>query len=169
VGPLATSPDIRRHVGLKRGAHEMRDEVADRLLSLLDDAGPAPDYAALLRAATFPDPPPIVWHTAPTFARQEIERSGLRTSAPGTSDHWQPRAGTPCANGFLDDQPRAVYVAATPDIHGLWSHWPAWDVWQVTLGNLPWTHDEVNPGCWAITKHVPASRVNLLYRKSQPL
>lgn len=167
TGPLATTGAIRRHVALKRSAHELRDEVADRLLTLLGDAGPNPDYASLLRRATFPDPPPIVWHTAPVSARHSIECDGLHPSSPGTSAHWQPRAGTPCANGFLNDQPTAVYVSAAPDLHGLWSHWASWDVWEVTLGDLPWRHDEVNPGCWAITESVPAHRVNLLYRKGQ--
>lgn len=168
MGPLATADEIRRHVALKRGAYEMRDEVAERLLTLLGTAGHEPDYASLLRGATFPDPPPIVWHTASTTARRSIKRNGLHPSSPGTSPHWQPRAGTPCANGFLDDQPTAVYASAAPDLYGVWSHWPRWDVWEITLGDLPWCHDEINPGCWAITEPVPADQVNLLYRKASP-
>lgn len=157
--PLATAVEIRRHVELKRSAHELRDEVADRLLVILDDAGSEPDYASLLWQATFPDPPTIVWHTAPSSARCLIERDGLQPSSPGTSSHWRPTVGTPCANGFLDDQPRAVYVGANPDWIGLWSHWSSWDIWEVALGDLPWRHDEINPGCWAITARIPPQQL----------
>lgn len=161
---LDTPIDIRRHVQLKLGAHDMRPEVGARILSALE-TGAAPNYSALLRAATFPDPPPIVFHTAPCAAHADIRREGLKLGLPGQSEHWKPLAGTPCATGFLDDQPLGVYVGPEPDLAGLWSHWSTWDVWAITLGELPWCHDEINPGCWAITCAVPATDLHLLTTK----
>jgi hypothetical protein len=149
---LDTAEDIRRHVTMKLALHELREPVAQRMLALLD-AGAEPRYAQLLEQASFPDPPGTVYHTAPVHKRDAILREGLRAADPTAGPHWEP-------HHLCLPQP-GVYVGAEPDIQGIWAHWPAWDVWAVARGSLPWRHDRVNPGCWSFTEDVPPGAVVL--------
>jgi hypothetical protein len=164
-GPLSTPEAIRRHITFKRASHELPDRVADRMLAALD-AGADPNYPALLRAAMFPPPPAVVFHTAPPVKRQEILTDGLRVSQPGEGGSWAPNK--PICRMLQAAQPPGVYVAADPDERGVWSHWPTWDIWAVSLGELPWRHDELNPGCWSITVDAPAAAVVLNARCGAP-
>jgi hypothetical protein len=157
-GPLTTAADIRRHVTLKRDLGELREGVAARMLAALD-AGDAPDYQLLLRAAMFPDPPATVFHTAPASWRGEIATTGLRVSQPGQGGSWAPNKAI-CVM-LQAAQPPGVYVCAAPDLRGVWSHWPAWDVWAVQRRSLPWAHDKLNPGCWSLRADVPPDAIRL--------
>lgn len=153
--PLSTAGDIRRHVELKLALGELREPVVQRLLEALD-RGDDPVYTALLEAATFPPPPPVVYHTASTGIREQVLRAGLEARQPGPAGNW------PQAIHWLEEkQPPGVYVAAEPDRIGVFAHWESWDVWEVRLGDLPWQHDRVNPGCWSLDKNVPAGQVRL--------
>lgn len=157
-GPLDTVEDIRRHVMLKRDLWELRPEVAARMLAALD-AGAPPDYQALLHAAMFPDPPAVVYHTAPASRRDQIAATGLRVSQPGQGGSWAPTKAV-CVM-LQAAQPPGVYVGAAPDLRGVWSHWPAWDVWAVRRGPLPWAHDKLNPGCWSLRADVSPDAIRL--------
>jgi hypothetical protein len=157
--PLATAADIRRHVAIKLAMYELDGEVAARMLAALD-AGARPDYPALLFAATWPDPPPVVYHTAPVTRRDVISGGGLAVCQPGQGGNWAPRPGTPCV-ALQAGQPPGVYVTRDPDERGIWAHWPRWDVWEVRRRALPWRPDRLNPGCWSLAAHVPAGHVAL--------
>jgi hypothetical protein len=155
--PLATAADIRRHVGVKLAGYELRPEVAARMLAALD-AGAPPDWPALEYAATWPPPPPVVYHTAPATARAAIGRRGLAPCQPGQGGNWAPRPGTLCV-ALQAGQPPGVYVCPEPDTRGVWAHWPAWDVWAVARGGLPWRPDRLNLGCWSLAVAVPPALV----------
>jgi hypothetical protein len=155
---LETAADIRRHIEFKSGESMTFAGYAERIRAALD-AGAEPDYPMLLRAAMFPEPPTVVFHTAAPAARDSILREGLRTSDPGQSEHWKVTA--PDCIAIQARQPHGIYVAAEPDELGVWAHWPAWDVWRIELGALPWQHDELNPGCWVITAPVPPVQATL--------
>lgn len=156
--PLATAADIRRHVGLKLAMYELAPEVAGRMLAALD-AGAAPDYAALWQAALFPDPPPVVYHTAPPFRRAVIAAGGLTVCRPGQGGAWAARKDL--CRVLQAAQPPGVYVTRDPDARGIFAHWPAWDVWEVCRGDLPWRPDRLNPGCWSLAADVPAAQARL--------
>lgn len=155
---LRTAEDVRHHVLYKRDSEHLDPEIAERMLAALD-AGAAPNYARLLHEATFIPPPPIVFHTGPPAGRDSILREGLRVSDPGQSEHWKVTA--PDCIAIQAGQPAGIYVARDPDELGVWSHWPAWDVWAVVVRDLPWKHDELNPGCWVITAPVPPEQLTL--------
>jgi hypothetical protein len=156
--PLGTTEAIRRHVTFKHAAGEMTDAVAQRMLEALD-RGDNPRYAALLEQASFPPPPPVVFHTAPAAERAAIQRGGLEAQVPGKA--WVHDLDA-ASLAFEATQPKGVYVGAEPDTRGLWSHWAAWDVWEIRLGDLPWRHDRMNPGCWSIDVDVPAALLRLV-------
>lgn len=158
--PLATIADMRRHVTIKRAMYELTGEVADRMLALLDTFGAVTDYPSLLEAAMFPDPPAVLYHTAPVPGRGGITAGGLAVCQPGRGGSWAPRPGTLCV-ALQAGQPPGVYVTAGPDERGVWAHWPAWDVWEVRRCGLPWRHDRLNPGCWSLAAGVPAGQVRL--------
>ena len=67
---LNTAEDVRRHIEHKARAHELKQEVAQRMLGALA-AGAVPDYGQLLHEAIFRPPPPRVFHTAPRWARAD--------------------------------------------------------------------------------------------------
>ncbi|HEV7805489.1 MAG TPA: hypothetical protein VGO80_06710 [Solirubrobacteraceae bacterium] len=159
--PLARA---RQHAEHKVRSGQTKPPIAGRLLALLDrEPGPIVDYYALLLAATFPDPPPVVFHTAAPAGRESIREEGLRTSDPGQSEHWAVPIGREMCVIMQGWQPHGVYVGAQPDIRGVWSHWPTWDIWRIERRDLPWQHDELNPGCWVLTAHVPTSSIELLH------
>lgn len=152
--PASTPPctpqecaEVRHHIEYKTRVHELDPEVADRMLSALTH-GASPDYAALLEQATFLPPPALCFHTAPVSARTSITRDGL---LPAAATNWGANAA---------GQPVGVYVAASPDTRGVWSHWDNWDVWAVDMSGLDWAHDRLNPGCWVLPG-VPAHQVTL--------
>jgi len=155
---LDTAEEIRRHIGFKLGSHELRRDVAEHMLSALDD-GAAPDYQALLRAAMFPDPPDVLYHTAPTSQRETILAQGLRVSQPGEGGSWAP--SKEICKMLQSSQPPGIYVTAEPDAIGVWAHWSAWDVWEVRREEIPWAHDELNPGCWSLRADVPPEALQL--------
>jgi hypothetical protein len=156
--PLATEEDKRRHIGLKLACNEMRPEVAARMLAALD-AGSLLSYAALLHDATFIDPPRVLYHTAPPFRTGIIAAGGLKMCQPGQGGAWAPYREL--CKMLRASQPPGVYVAAEPDVRGIYAHWQTWDVWQVTRGNWPWEHDHVSLGCWSLSVDVPACSVRL--------
>lgn len=124
---------VRRHIEHKSAMRELHPDVAARMLSALDE-GAAPDYAALLEAATFLPPPTRVYHSTSVDKREQILSAGLR---PGTGENWGDKAV---------GQPEGVYVAPNPDERGIWSHWEEWDIWAIDMTDLSWTHDRLNPG-----------------------
>lgn len=151
--------DVRRHIVYKRdGERALRPEIAGHMLAALD-AGAAPDYAALLRDASWPTPPVPVFHTAPRTARDMIAATGLRTSQPGSAESGDP---WPDPYGTYAAQPAGVYVGQGADLTGRWSRWAEWDVWEVDVTGLPWAPDELNVRCWVIPADIPADRVRLL-------
>lgn len=155
---IDTDTNVRRHILYKRDTERsVAAVVADRMLAELD-AGADPDYMALWRAATWPPPPPIVFHTAPVSARSAIRTTGLRPSQPGTAN-WRPTK--PDCIAAQSDQPIGVYVGARPDTRGKWTHWPIWDIWEVATAGLEWRADELNPGYWSTGAHVRPTRVRL--------
>jgi hypothetical protein len=156
--PLATAADIRRHIGFKLGAHELPEPVAQRMLAALD-AGAGADYAALLHAATFTEPPAVVYHTAPVARRAIIRTGGLAVCQPGQGGSWAPNKEI-CVM-LQASQPPGVYLTREPDRRGIFAHWPAWDVWEVRRLGLPWRHDCLNPGCWSLKEDVPACQVRV--------
>lgn len=149
---LQSAEDVHRHIEFKRGARELKDDVADRMQVALNE-GAKPDYAALLEAATFLPPGGVTYHTAPRHARESIREHGLRMCAAGESPHWQPEQNA--------GQPDGVYVGSKPDTLGVWSHWSQWDVWAIRMDGLSWVHDRMNPGCWAITQDVSPTALEL--------
>ena len=164
-GLLDTADEIRRHVGVKLAAYEIRPEVAERMLAALD-SGADPDYAALFHAATHPEPPARVYHTAPRSARESILRRGLEASQPGRGGSWAPYREV-CVR-LQAAQPPGVYVAAQPDRRGVWAHWPEWDVWEVDLAGLLWAHDALNPGCWSVPASIPPDCIRLAWPVEEP-
>lgn len=158
MAALATDIDVRRHIEWKRDTRELRDEWAERMLAAID-AGAEPDYLALLRDAQWPEPPAVVFHTAPCFVRDDVRREGLRVSQPGTGN-WIPRPG--CI-AIQADQPVGVYAAPEPDLRGVWAHWSEWDVWAIDLAGLPWEPDPINPGYYVVPQAVPAARLRLAH------
>ena len=155
---LITEEDVRRHIHFKLEARDLREDVGGRMLGALDD-GAEPDYQVLLRRATFLDPPPILYHTAPVFKRGEILRDGLTVSQPGEGGPWAPQKAL-CLI-LQRAQPPGVYVGPSPDVVGIWAHWATWDVWEVTLGTMVWRHDELNPGCWSLVNDVAVDALRL--------
>lgn len=154
VIPQLTAEEVRRHIAYKRdGERTLAPEVAERMLAALD-AGAATDYQALWRAAAWPTPPPIVYHTAPASARASIMAEGLRVGVPAEGN-WSRLA---CEVG----QPAGVYVEAKPDRAGKWSHWPEHDVWAIDREGLAMEPDELNPGCWVILEPVDRMRLGRL-------
>src|SRR4051794_15348453 len=125
-GPLQSAADVRRHIQFKASSFELKADVAERMLAALD-VGAEPDYGRLLRAAMFPDPPAVVYHTAPRTARESIRAQGLRASQPGDGGSWAPSKAI--CEMLQASQPPGVYVGAEPDVRGAWAHWAAWDVW----------------------------------------
>lgn len=150
---LTGADDVRRHIHFKRLSRELADDVADRMVAALD-AGAHPDYAALLEAATFLDPPAVVFHTAPVHLRETLVQVGLVPQRARDSPHWRPEQ--------VVGQPDATFVGAEPDLTGRWAHWSRWDIWQVHLEGLRWEHDRLNPGCWAVLQPVCPQRLTLL-------
>ena len=147
-----TPEETRRHIEHKARLGELKPEVAQRMLAALD-ADESADYQVLLEQATFLPPPPFCYHTAPATARGDIASVGLRV---GDGRNW--------VDGQMAGQPPGVYVGPEPDLRGIWSHRDAeWDVWRVDMAGLPWVHDRLNPGCWAITMHVPPDMIALAH------
>ena len=77
---------VRHHIAYKRdGEKTLPAEVAQRMLDALD-AGAEPDYQALLTAARWPAPGPVVFHTAPprivTSSARVASKHGVRTRTP---------------------------------------------------------------------------------------
>lgn len=73
---------VRHHIAYKRdGEKTLPAEVAQRMLDALD-AGAEPDYQALLTAARWPAPGPVVFHTAPASDRDVIGSGGLEARDP---------------------------------------------------------------------------------------
>jgi hypothetical protein len=143
-----TREDVTRHIEFKTMMRELDAAVAERMLAALA-AGAEPDYAKLQHAATFIDPPRYCFHTADRAMRDAIATEGLR---PGNgTQNWGDKAA---------GQPTGVYVAPQPDTHGMWSHAPEFDVWQVDVEGLNFQHDRLNPGCF-ILPAVPADRLSL--------
>jgi hypothetical protein len=153
---MMTAEEVRHHIEYKRGNRELKPEIAERMLAALD-AGADPDYMTLWTAASFQDPPPVVYHTAPATLRAEITAHGLQARQPGRGGNW---AREPYA-GIEKTQPPGVYVAAGPDTRGLWAHWQDWDVWEIRRSDLPWCHDTMNPGCWSLAADVPPGQLRL--------
>jgi hypothetical protein len=155
---LDTPEEVRRHIGFKLSSHELRAPVAEHMLAALD-AGAAPDYQALLRAAMFPDPPTIIYHTAPVAQREAILIHGLKVSQPGAGGSWAPNKEL--CRMLQGAQPPGIYACAEPDAIGVWAHWAAWDVWEVRRGDITWAHDDLNPGCWSLRADVPPEALSL--------
>jgi hypothetical protein len=153
---IASEEEVRRHIGFKLQSRELKAEVGQRMLALLDE-GSAPDYQELLRAAMFCDPPALVYHTAPSDRRNSILKDGLMVRQPGHAGNWKAAS----TSMIVSTQPAGVYVAASPDERGIWSHWQSWDVWEIKLEGLTWSHDELNPGCWCLLDGAPASALRL--------
>ena len=155
-GPAAAdSGNVRRHIQFKLAAGELAEPVGQRMLAALD-TGAAADYAALYRAAVFRDPPAVVYHVAPVAARARIQETGLEARQPGHGGNWE--------DVCLDlevTQPPGVYVTGEPDTRGVFAHWAAWDIWEITRGEIPWRHDNINPGCWSLDENVPPGRIRL--------
>lgn len=147
---MDTADEVLAHIEHKARSRELTTEVAQRMRDALAEGAP-PDYARLLRAATFLPPPAVVFHTAPTEARTVIEASGL---LPGDERNWT-------AAQRVASQPVGVYVGPEADERGMWSHWGSWDVWAIRMAGLPWVHDRLNPGCWSIPVTVPPSALRL--------
>ncbi len=159
VSALLTGDAARHHILYKRDVRELDEEIAALMLAGLD-ADPGADYAALHRAAVFRDPPPVLYHTAPSFRRDVIAAGGLKACQPGQGGAWAPHAEI-CKMLRACQRP-GVYVARKPDVIGLHAHWPAWDVWEVERLDLPWRHDLVSIGCWSLDEDVPAAQVRWL-------
>jgi len=149
---LDTAEEIRRHINFKLSSYELKAPLAEHMLAALD-AGAVPDYQALLRAAMFPDPPDILYHTAPTEQRDFILLHGLRVSQPGEGGSWAPNKEL--CKMLQSAQPPGIYACAEPDTIGVWAHWRAWDVWEIRREDVPWAHDELNPGCWSLRADIP--------------
>lgn len=160
--------DALRHAKLKLSMGDIRPEAAARRLVAALEATPARssvDFAAMEYAARHPEPPPTVFHTAPTTARVSIECAGLRVSQPGAGGSWAPNKEI-CVMLQASQVP-GIYVGAEPDLRGVWSHWSGWDVWAVRLDGLDWAHDGLNPGSFVIVEPVPASAVSLYAEASR--
>ncbi len=136
--------------------------VGSRMLELYDE-GVTDDYQGLLRGGNFSFHLRRRFiHTASRSARQSIEAGGLRVSHPGKSEHWM--ATQLLCISLQSMQGPGVYVGRDPDWRGIWSHWPKWDVWSISLGELPWEHDKLNPGCWRVTESVPSQLIERVER-----
>ena len=150
--------DLRRHILYKRdGERALRPSIADHMLAALD-AGAAPDYQVLLRAAQWPDPPDVTFHTAPPQVRADIAAHGLRACQPG-----DPRTVAPWADhdGIRASQPAGVYLGEDPDTAGRWARQATWDVWAVRSAGFPWQPDTLNVRCWVVTVDIPAENLIL--------
>lgn len=142
----------QRHISYKRQSEGLDPEVAERMLAALNE-GAAPDYQALLRAAQWPPPPALMYHTADRSDRASIKAHGLRVSLP-SEGNWTHLKGL--------GQRAGIYVTPAPDLIGKWSHWPEHDVWAVDHTYLPMERDELNPGSWVILEDANPSTVQLL-------
>lgn len=152
-----TADELRRHVELKRDMRELAPDLAAEMLRQLD-AGAEPDYNGLWRAACWPTPGPVLFHTANAAEHDSIRRHGLLPSEPHRANY--PRLGF--------HQPRGVYVSLEPDDRGRWSLWADWNVWAVTWTGLPIEPDEMNRGCYVITAVVTPDRLQLWSRLTAP-
>lgn len=143
---------LRHHIAYKRdGEGSLPAEVAQRMLDALD-AGAEPDYQALLTAARWPAPGPIVFHTAPASDRDVIGSGGLEASDPNENPRWGDGAR---------GQAVGVYVDTVPDQRGRWAETLEWDVWAIDTEGLVLERDPINPGCWFIAGDVAAEAIVL--------
>ena len=135
-----TVEECVRHIEHKMAVRELGALVGGRMLAALDGGAP-PDYQTLLAAAQYPPPGRYVYHTAPTSARDLIERFGMRAAYP-EEGHWGDKAA---------GQPRGIYVGSEPDERGVWAfHYDEWDVWRIDMSHLPWWPDLLNPGSYRL-------------------
>lgn len=148
---MNTESEVRRHIEYKVGAHELARDVADRMLAILD-IDTTLDYSRLWERAMFVPLPEVVYHTAPTGARDSILRTGLQPMDPAAGKYAKLDMG----------QPTGVYVSAEPDTRGVWCiDGDEWDVWEIRTEGLAWAHDQMNPGSWAFTEPVPLEAMRL--------
>ena len=142
--------DIEHHIRYKMQVGELPAKVGLKMLDELQRYPvPGTTYASLYEEVMFPDPPRIVYHTAPTSARAQILERGLVLGDGSTN--W----------GDVG-QPMGIYVGPEPDEIGKWAFaFDPWDIWEVVVG-VPWQHDRMNPGCWVLTQPVPPTSLRYL-------
>jgi hypothetical protein len=150
---MSEADDVRHHIEFKMSVRELKSDVGQRMLAALE-GGAKPDYRTLHEAALFFDPPAVCFHTASADDRESILANGL---LPGDERNWNEYQR-------VASQPKGVYLAAEPDLRGLWSHWPKWDVWAVDMSGLDWQHDRLNPGCWVVLGPVPVANLTLAHQ-----
>lgn len=141
---------LLNHIQYKVNVGELKYEIAEKMVASIRDGGPQ-DYRKLYIAAVRLPLPSEVYHSAPREFRAQIAAEGLRMALPSDGP-WNMNAAA---------QPRAVYAAPEPDRIGLWALTEEWDIWEIDTGGLLWQHDDLNVGCYAILRDIPAGRIRL--------
>lgn len=127
-------------------AGDLAVPVGEAMLIALQRGGPV-DYQELWRSVVHVTPPAVVFRTAPASARDAILGQGLKVAAPER-------------HAAEKDEPIGIVCAGLADWEG--RHAPfgeAWDVWAITLGELPWLHNLRMPNSWVILADVPADAI----------
>lgn len=158
--------DLRRHIEIKVATRSITPQLGAEMQRLADD-GYSLDYEVLKRRALYgAEAPRVAYHTAPATAREAIRREGLLARRPA-QHNWAEALEEEYV--MVCDQPAGVYITRTPDRRGVWSHWPAWDVWAFATEGLTVVHDVLNPGCWMVTEDVHPGRLRLVASKGEGL
>ncbi|MCI4659695.1 hypothetical protein [Cryobacterium zhongshanensis] len=141
-----TADETLRHIHYKASSHELREDLAERMLELFNE-DPSLDYAALRTAALKREMPDVVYHASALRNQPSIACFGLLAS--------DPRRGH--AGVYALGQPRGVYASAKPDEIGFWSgSATSWGVWSITGAlSLPHRQDPLNPEHFVIECDVP--------------
>lgn len=151
-----TPEQTRNHIAYKALAGELKQDIADRMLVLLEQ-DPTLEYRELFVAAMRREMPDLVFHASETENRDSILARGLLAR--------DPAEGKRASLGPMG-QPLGVYASAEPDTAGMWAggslgnRSAVWDIWAITdARSLPHQQDPLNPEHFVILRNVPLERI----------